>query len=120
MHNTGINLVGKENHTVVVKPDETGFIFSFDDQNTLQWILNGFVDAGATDDCFYEKMFSYEVRANLVELARTDFVPRQVVVASPQIETQLVKIVWSKKISENYNEWIDCPGGLRRIFTRNG
>ena len=93
LHNAGINLVGKENHTVDVKPNETGFVFSFDDQNTLQWISNGFVDAGATDDYYYEKMFSDEIRANLVELARTDFVPRQVVVVSPQIDRDLLNAI---------------------------
>lgn len=87
----GINLVGKENYNAPVAADETGFVFSYDDENTLQWILSGFVDAAVTDDYYFEQVFSDEVRTNLVELARTDFVPRQVVVVSPTIAPPLLE-----------------------------
>ena len=90
LYEHGINLVGKANYTDTVNPDEVGFVFSFDDENTLQWITSGFVDAAATDDYYYEQIFSDEIRANLVELGRTDFVPRQVVVVSPQMSSLLL------------------------------
>ena len=89
LYEEGITLVGKENYNAAVAADETGFVFSYDDENTLQWILSGFVDAAATDDYYFGHIFSDEVRANLVELARTDFVPRQVVVVSPEISPLL-------------------------------
>lgn len=89
----GIDLVGKENYNAPVGENETGFVFSYDDENTLQWIQSGFVDAAATDDYYYEVIFTDEVRANLVELARTDFVPRQVVVVSPKMEAALLEAV---------------------------
>ena len=93
----GITLVGKEDYNASVSPGEVGFVFSYDDENTLQWILNGFVDAAATDDYYYEHLFSAEVRENLVELARTDFVPRQVVVVTPMmtelLEEEVIRVL---------------------------
>lgn len=93
LHNAGINLVGKENYNAAVGANETGFVFSFDDENTMQWIQSGFVDAAATDDYYYENIFTDEIRANLIELARTNFVPRQVVVVSPKMTTPVREAV---------------------------
>lgn len=93
LHEHGIDLVGKDNYNAPVAANETGFVFSYDDENTIQWMLSGFVAAAATDDYYYENLFTDEVRANLVELARTDFVPRQVVVVSPQMSSSLLEEV---------------------------
>ncbi len=87
----GINLVGKTSYNVPVGADEVGFVFSFDDVNTLQWILSDFVVAGATDDYNFDTVFPEDVTANLVELARTDSVPRQVVVISPKMDPAMLE-----------------------------
>ncbi len=89
----GVNLVGKEDYNTSVDPNELGFVFSFDDENTIQWILSGFVAAAATDDYYFDQIFSDDIRANLVELARSDFVPRQVVVVSPQMDANMLEAV---------------------------
>ena len=89
----GINLVGKTTFDAQVDADEAGFVFSFDDQNTLQWIQRGFVEAGATDDYSYENLFPDDVRETLIELARTDYVPRQVVVVSPRMSATMLEEV---------------------------
>ena len=93
LYNEGLNLVGKSNYNAAVGANETGFVFSFDDENTMQWIQSGFVDAAATDDYYYENIFTDEIRSNLIELARTDYVPRQVVVVSPKMPDPMLKDV---------------------------
>lgn len=81
----GLTLVGKASNSDPVGEDEVGFAFSFDDDNTLQWVLSGLVSAGVTDN---ERFFGYpdDVRDSLVVLAETESVPRQVVVVSPDID----------------------------------
>jgi len=89
----GLNMVGKQSYEDTVADDEVGFVFSFDDENTLQWILSGLVGAGATDDYNYEVLFPDEVMDKLVLLAQTESVPRQVVVARPCIEPELLQAI---------------------------
>jgi len=89
----GLTLVGKRGQGVAVAPDEVGFIFSFDDTNTLQWVLSGLVDAGVTDDYNFDVAFPKEATQNLVVLARTDSTPRQVVVARPGLEPELLEAI---------------------------
>lgn len=81
----GLTLVGKASNSDPVGEDEVGFAFSFDDDNTLQWVLSGLVSAGVTDN---ERFFGYpdDVHDSLVVLAETESVPRQVVVVSPDID----------------------------------
>jgi phosphonate transport system substrate-binding protein len=74
----GLKLVGKKSQGDPVASDEIGFVFSYDDQNTLQWVLSGLTDAGVTDDFHFDVDFPDEARTQLVELARTEATPRQV------------------------------------------
>lgn len=82
---SGLTLVGKASNSDPVGEGEVGFAFSFDDDNTLQWVLSGLVSAGVTDN---ERFFGYpdDVRGNLVVLGETESVPRQVVLVSPDID----------------------------------
>lgn len=79
----GFNLVGKSGYDEQVAEQEIGFVFSYDDENTLQWVLSEYVAAGATDDYHFYVAFPEEVTEKLVVLAETDSVPRQVVLARP-------------------------------------
>ncbi len=89
----GLTLAGKASADMPVAEDEVGFVFSYDDENTLQWVLSGRVDAGATDDYHYEVAFPPEAREKLVMLAETESVPRQVVVARPDMDPNLLEAV---------------------------
>jgi phosphonate transport system substrate-binding protein len=66
----------------VASPGQVGIVFSYDDENTLQWVLTGRADAGATDDFNWDVVFA-DVRDELVLLDMTEDVPRQVAVARP-------------------------------------
>jgi ABC-type phosphate/phosphonate transport system substrate-binding protein len=70
-----------------------GFAFAYDDQNVLQWVLSGLTPAGVTDDYNFDKAFPPEATAKLVELARTEFTPRQVMVVGPNMDPELLKAI---------------------------
>ncbi len=100
----GLNLVGKPAYDASVAGDEVGFVFSYDDENTLQWILSGLVAAGATDDYHYNVAFPPEAREALVFLAETESVPRQVVVAKPDMDPELLEALKQILITAHESE----------------
>jgi phosphonate transport system substrate-binding protein len=87
----GLKLVGKKSQGDPVAGNEIGFVFSYDDENTLQWVLSGLTDAGVTDDFHFDVDFSEEARSQLVELARTEATPRQVGLVRPGLDEELTQ-----------------------------
>lgn len=89
----GLALAGKQNASDPVGSDEIGFVFSYDDENTLQWVSSGLTEAGVTDDYQFDVGFPREAVAQFVELARTEKTPRQVAVIRPGLEEDLAQAV---------------------------
>lgn len=89
----GLTLTGKKNYEDPLADGEIGFVFSYDDENTLQWVLSGFTEAGVTDDYNFDVAFPEDARAQLVELARTEFTPRQVAVIRSGLDEELVQAI---------------------------
>ena len=87
----GLNLVGKPGYGEPVSEDQVGFVFSYDDENTLQWVLSDLVQAGATDDYNFDIAFPQEATEKLVVLVRTGNIPRQVVVARADLDPELLE-----------------------------
>lgn len=65
-----------------VPADVVGYRFSGDDENTIAWVLDSTVDAGAISNQEYEGL-SPEQQAELVVIAQTEPIARQVGVVSP-------------------------------------
>ena len=84
----GLKLTPKQTYEEKVAPDEIGFVFSYDDQNALQWVVSGLADAGVTDDSRFAS-FPTDVTSGLVILAETESVPRQVVLVRPGMDAAL-------------------------------
>ena len=93
MVESGLKLVGKRGQGEPVADDEVGFVFSYDDENTLQWVLSDLVAAGVTDDYNFDVAFPEEATRKLVVLARTESTPRQVVVVRPGMELELLEAI---------------------------
>jgi phosphonate transport system substrate-binding protein len=89
----GLTLNGKASNSESVAADEVGFAFAYDDENVLQWVLNGITPAGVTDDYNFDTAFPPEATEKLVELARTESTPRQVMVARPGLEPALLDAI---------------------------
>lgn len=88
----GLKLAVKQSYEEPVADDEVGFVFSYDDENTLQWVVSGLVAAGATDNDHYED-FPPEAQAKLKVLAETEPLPRQVAVARPGMDPELLEAI---------------------------
>lgn len=102
MLENGLTLTGKKGVEEAVSPEEVGFVFAYDDENILQWVLTGMAAAGVTDDYNYYKAFPRDAAEKLVLLAETESTPRQVVVARPGLEPQVLETI--KKALINMNE----------------
>lgn len=100
----GFTLAGKKNYGDSVSGQEIGFVFSYDDENTLQWVLSGLVSAGVTDDYNFDQAFPPEAIEKLVLLARTESTPRQVVVARAGLDEKLLEAIKQNLVGMNTTE----------------
>ena len=100
----GLTLSGKQDYNQPVAADEVGFVFSYDDENTLQWVLNGFASAGVVDDYRFDVAFPADVTANLVVLARTETSPRQIGIASATLDEPLIEAIKTALIGMDETE----------------
>lgn len=93
MMENGLKPIGKRGYAEPVASDEVGFVFSYDDENTLQWVLSGLVFAGVTDDYHFDVAFPEAVTQKLIVLARTESTPRQVALARRGLEPDLLEAI---------------------------
>ncbi|KAB2854930.1 MAG: phosphate/phosphite/phosphonate ABC transporter substrate-binding protein [Anaerolineae bacterium] len=81
-----------------VGAEEIGYVFSGEDQNTIEWVLSGRTAAGVTDHLSYAEI-PEETRSQLVILAETENVPRQLAVVrpglDPELQTAIVQLLMS-------------------------
>lgn len=88
----GLKPVEKSPKNDVVKADEVGYVFSDDDENTIQWVINGKVAAGAVDiNSFME--VPEESRKAMTILAESEKVARHVVMVKPGMNPKEVEAI---------------------------
>lgn len=100
---SGLKPVEKLSVDSEVKEHEVGYVFSTVDRNTIQWVLNQKIVAGATDSRSYAEI-SEQSRSFLKILAETEKVPRQLVVARPNMDPSLLSTIKSILIEMNETE----------------
>lgn len=81
---SNLNPVEKSATTAPVAADEIGYVFSRDDENTIQWVVSGRIEAGAIDNQSFARI-PEETRSQLRIFAETDKIPRQLVLIAPDI-----------------------------------
>lgn len=131
MIEAGLKVVEKDATDASVSADEVGYVFSEDEDNTIQWVISGRVAAGTVDDQTYLEI-PEENRQDLTIVAESSDIPRQVVVAqsdiSPEmlaaIKTLLVKLDETdegKAVLEAFSETVqfdDFPEGAETALTQ--
>lgn len=92
LRNAGLKPVEKSPTNDVVGADEVGYVFSDDDENTIQWVINGKVAAGAVDiNSFLE--VPEESRKAMTILKESEKVARHVVLVRPGMDPKQVEAI---------------------------
>ncbi len=88
----GLNPIEKKSVAAEVGADDLGYVFSNDDENTIEWVISNKVAAGAVDiDTFLR--VPEEIREKMTILAETEKVPRNVVMVRSDLEPELVEAI---------------------------
>lgn len=128
MVSNGLNPVEQSSRDADVPDDEVGYVFSGDDENTVEWVLSGIVDIGAADNLTYLGI-PEATRDELVIIAETAEVPRRVVMIGPDIDDELANAVREILITMDEDEegrplleivgttqFDEFPGGAESAF----
>lgn len=125
----GLDPVEKVSTDSNVAEDEVGYVFSADDDNTIEWVLSGLVDVGVVDNLTYVNDIPEETRNRLVIVAETIDVPRRVLMVgpdvAPEVATAIAEILMGLDETEQGRELLEIlstaqfdefPGGVEAIF----
>jgi len=99
----GYNIAPIETADQFVGPEEIGYLFSWDEDNTLEYILQGRVAAGGISNQDYEKL-PEDVKEGFVVFDRTISVPRQLVSVRPDLDAVLAVKVRALLLSLDQTE----------------
>lgn len=90
----GLKAVELKNADLSVPADQVGYVFTNDDDNTIQWVISKKVSAGAVDIRSYSKI-SAESRSKMNLLGESEKVPRQVVMVRPAMDKATQEMIYS-------------------------
>jgi phosphonate transport system substrate-binding protein len=129
--NKGLTPVEKLNDQAAIAPDEVGYVFTFDDDNIIQWVISGKAAAGAVNSVNFAEM-PEETKAAVQILAETESVPRHIVLARAGIADDLIAAIKAlliklngtdegKEILKQFqktNKFDEFPDGAEATFAR--
>jgi phosphonate transport system substrate-binding protein len=88
----GLNPIERPRLTSRVDDNEIGYVFSEDDETTIQWIISGRVIAGVIDSEAFAQI-PEESRQHMIVLGETVNVPRHLMLVRPGMEPTLVEAI---------------------------
>ncbi|MDJ0705994.1 MAG: phosphate/phosphite/phosphonate ABC transporter substrate-binding protein [Leptolyngbyaceae cyanobacterium MO_188.B28] len=99
----GLQPVEKPTAEAIVDQANVGYVFSYEDENTIQWTLTGRVTAAAVGAPDFLEIPA-ETRQQLTVLAETEPLPRQVVMISPTLTPEEVASIKTALLSMDESE----------------
>jgi phosphonate transport system substrate-binding protein len=88
----GFNPIEKAEVNHAVAKDEIGYVFSGQEEVTVEWVLSGKVVAGALDSETWSEL-TPQVQDQLKIVAETESFPRHVVLAGPSLEAEQIDVL---------------------------
>lgn len=85
---SGFQAVETTSTNLNIGKDKIGYVFTDDDENTIQWVISGKVEAGVVDLETFEEI-PVESRREITILAKTKTVPRQMVSVRKDLDPKL-------------------------------
>jgi ABC-type phosphate/phosphonate transport system substrate-binding protein len=98
-----MNPVRKSDPDTAVSPDEVGYVFSTADNTTIQWVISGKTPVGVIDNVTFQRL-PEETQAELRIFARTEDVPRQLVLVNANMPADLVEALEEVLLTANETE----------------
>ncbi|MGF1492074.1 MAG: phosphate/phosphite/phosphonate ABC transporter substrate-binding protein [Microcoleaceae cyanobacterium] len=87
-----LKLVPRNSIQEAVPAEEVGYLFSKDDQNSVQWVMSRRVNGAAISGENFQQLPASS-REQMVVLARTDKLPQAFVLSRPNLDTTLLESV---------------------------
>jgi len=103
MEQMGVSLTHLPNLQSNVPSEQSGFVFTGDDETTMEWVLRGRVDAGAMSMANFTKRAAAN-RADLKIILKTANIPRHSVSLSPTVAPQLFSAIEAALFSMHDSE----------------
>lgn len=92
--------VYKQGLLTPVLADEIGFVFSGNDELTVEWVLEGEVAAGVVDSTTFSEIAD-EQKANLRIITETEDVPRQMAVVRSGLDQTIIDALYAELLAMN-------------------
>lgn len=88
----GFEIVNFADPAAFVPPEQIGYVFSRDAENTMVWVLKSKVAAGAVNEDYFERLAGSRID-ELVVLYRSKPVPRNIVSARADLDVDVMRAV---------------------------
>ena len=88
----GLKLTEQKSYNASVPKDEIGYVFSDEDENSIELVLSQKVAAAAVDSISFEKM-SPEIKDKVTILAETEKVPRNIVLVAKDLPVEQIEAI---------------------------
>ena len=85
----GLNPVEKKSRNSPVAKDAVGYVFSYEDENNIEWLLSGKVEAAAIDNLYFAKI-SPEIKDKIVVLTKTESIVRNLVMVNKDMPSEQI------------------------------
>ena len=99
----GLNPQEKSVSNTKVPADSIGYIFSDEDENSIEWLLSGKVAAAAMDNQSYEKL-SADIKEKTLILAETEKVTRNLVMVRGDLPVEQIEAISSTLLTMDKTE----------------
>ena len=91
---SGLNPLEKSLPTSSVSDDAVGYVFSYEDENSIEWLLSGKVAAAAVDNQSFNRL-SAEIKEQAIVLGETEKVARNLVIVRGDLPPEQIEAISS-------------------------